>query len=115
MTRFLIAVAAFGCLSAPAFADVCSAATEAATRAALASAEASGRRTSTVRVACGGEKQTLVLHSIGSMSVAGYLIGAFGVREVFVIAGLMAFVAFAVLFPTVYKEQTKIIKASSDL
>jgi MFS family permease len=51
--------------------------------------------------------------SIGSMSVAGYLIGAFGVREVFVIAGLLAFVAFAVLFPTVYKEQTKIIKASS--
>jgi len=50
--------------------------------------------------------------SIGSMSVAGYLIGAFGVREVFVIAGLLAFVAFAVLFPTVYKEQTKIIKAS---
>jgi hypothetical protein len=68
MTRFLIAVAAFGCLSAPAFADVCSAATEAATRAALASAEASGRRTSTVRVACGGEKQTLVLHRIDGAS-----------------------------------------------
>ena len=47
------------------------------------------------------------------MSVAGYLIGAFGVREVFVIAGLLAFVAFVMLFPTVYKEQTKIINASS--
>jgi DHA3 family macrolide efflux protein-like MFS transporter len=50
--------------------------------------------------------------SIGSMSVAGYLIGAFGVREVFVIAGSLAFVAFAVLFPTVYREQMKQIKAS---
>ncbi|NBR22678.1 MAG: MFS transporter, partial [Micrococcales bacterium] len=48
--------------------------------------------------------------SIGSMSVAGYLIGAFGVREVFVIAGSLAFVAFAVLFPTVYREQMKQIK-----
>jgi DHA3 family macrolide efflux protein-like MFS transporter len=56
----------------------------------------------------------IAVASIGSMSVAGYLIGAFGVREVFVIAGLLAFIAFAVLFPTVYKEQTKIIKASSD-
>jgi DHA3 family macrolide efflux protein-like MFS transporter len=55
----------------------------------------------------------IAVASIGSMSVAGYLIGAFGVREVFVIAGLLAFIAFAVLFPTVYKEQTKIIKASS--
>jgi len=51
--------------------------------------------------------------SIGSMSVAGFLIGAFGVREVFVIAGLLAFFAFAALFPTVYKEQTRIIKISS--
>lgn len=55
----------------------------------------------------------IAVASIGSMSVAGYLIGAFGVREVFVIAGLLAFVAFVMLFPTVYKEQTKIIKASS--
>lgn len=55
----------------------------------------------------------IAVASIGSMSVAGYLIGAFGVREVFVIAGLSAFIAFAVLFPTVYREQTKIIKASS--
>jgi DHA3 family macrolide efflux protein-like MFS transporter len=50
--------------------------------------------------------------SIGSMSVAGYLIGAFGVREVFVIAGALAFVAFAILFPTVYREQMKQIKAA---
>jgi MFS family permease len=49
--------------------------------------------------------------SIGSMSVAGYLIGVFGVRNVFVIAGSLAFIAFLVLFPTVYKEQLKIIKA----
>ena len=55
----------------------------------------------------------IAVASIGSMSVAGYLIGAFGVRQVFVIAGLLAFVAFVMLFPTVYKEQTKIIKASS--
>ncbi|MFZ4065255.1 MAG: MFS transporter [Rhodoluna sp.] len=48
--------------------------------------------------------------SIGSMSVAGLLIDAFGVREVFVIAGSLAFVAFAVLFPTVYREQMKQIK-----
>jgi DHA3 family macrolide efflux protein-like MFS transporter len=53
--------------------------------------------------------------SIGSMGLAGGLIDLFGVREVFIIAGLLAFVSFAVLFPTVYKEQTKIIKASSDL
>jgi predicted MFS family arabinose efflux permease len=46
------------------------------------------------------------------MSVAGLLIDAFGVREVFVIAGSLAFVAFAVLFPTVYREQMKQIKAS---
>jgi len=50
--------------------------------------------------------------SIGSMSVAGYLIGVFGVREVFVIAGSLAFIAFLVLFPTVFKEQVKIIKTS---
>jgi DHA3 family macrolide efflux protein-like MFS transporter len=50
--------------------------------------------------------------SIGSMSIAGYLIGAFGVREVFIVAGLLAFTAFAVFFPTVYKAQSKIIKAS---
>ncbi|NBR64492.1 MAG: MFS transporter [Micrococcales bacterium] len=49
--------------------------------------------------------------SIGSMSVAGYLIGVFGVRNVFVIAGSLAFIAFLILFPTVYKEQLKIIKA----
>jgi DHA3 family macrolide efflux protein-like MFS transporter len=50
--------------------------------------------------------------SIGSMSIAGLAIGAFGVREVFVIAGTLAFIAFAMLFPTVYKERIKMIKAS---
>ena len=49
--------------------------------------------------------------SIGSMSVAGYLIGVFGVRNVFVIAGSLAFITFLILFPTVYKEQLKVIKA----
>jgi len=53
----------------------------------------------------------IAVASIGSMSIAGYLIGAFGVREVFIIAGVLAFVAFASLFPTVYKEQLKLIKA----
>lgn len=48
--------------------------------------------------------------SIGSMSVAAGLIGVYGVREVFVVAGIMAFIAFLVFFPTVFKEQTKIIK-----
>jgi len=51
--------------------------------------------------------------SIGSMSIAGGLIGAFGVREVFIVAGALAFTGFAVLFPTVYKEQLKIIKANA--
>jgi MFS family permease len=49
--------------------------------------------------------------SIGSMSIAGYLIDGFGVREVFMASGILAFLAFAVLFPTVYKEQLKLIKA----
>jgi MFS family permease len=48
--------------------------------------------------------------SIGSMSVAAGVIGMFGVREVFVAAGAGAFIAFLVFFPTVYKEQSKIIK-----
>ncbi|NDC49070.1 MAG: MFS transporter [Micrococcales bacterium] len=52
--------------------------------------------------------------SIGSMSIAGPLIGAFGVREVFIVAGVLAFVAFATLFPTVYREQIKRIATSSN-
>ena len=51
--------------------------------------------------------------SIGSMGIAGFAVEAFGVREVFMVAGLLAALAFLLLFPTVYKEQTKIIKASS--
>jgi len=53
--------------------------------------------------------------SIGSMGIAGFAVESFGVREVFIFAGISAVVAFLILFPTVYKEQSKIIKASSDL
>jgi len=62
MTRCLASLAVLACLAAPAFADTCSAAIEAATRAALQSAEAAGRRTATVRVTCSGERQMFVLH-----------------------------------------------------
>lgn len=62
MKRHLVALAVLSCLSAPALADSCAAATEAATRAALDAAEAAGRRTATVRVTCGGERETFVLH-----------------------------------------------------
>lgn len=62
MKRHLIALTVLVCLSAPAFADTCAAATEAATRAALDSAAAAGRRTATVRVTCDGERQTFMLH-----------------------------------------------------
>ncbi len=48
--------------------------------------------------------------SISAMSLAGWLIDAFGVREVFIVAGIAAFVGFVSLFPTVYREQTKILK-----
>ncbi|MEQ9506713.1 MAG: hypothetical protein RLO80_10625 [Hyphomonas sp.] len=68
MTRRLVSLAALLCLSAPAFADVCTGATEAATRAALESAEATGRRTATVRVTCDGERKTFVLHRTKSAS-----------------------------------------------
>ena len=62
MKRHLVALAVLGFLSAPAFADSCAAATEAATRAALDAAEAKGQRTATVRVKCGGARETFVLH-----------------------------------------------------
>ncbi len=60
--KFAAMLIAAGLFSAPAFADTCAAATEAATRAALDSAAAAGRRTATVRVTCDGERQTFVLH-----------------------------------------------------
>lgn len=47
--------------------------------------------------------------SIGSMSVAGLVIGIFGVREVFITAGALAVVAYLVLYPTVHREQSKVI------
>ena len=62
MKRHLIALTVLVCLSAPAFADTCAGATEAATRAALDAATAAGRRTATVRVTCDGERQTFMLH-----------------------------------------------------
>lgn len=62
MKRHLIALSVLVCLCAPAFADTCAAAAEAATRAALDAAAAAGRRTATVRVTCDGERQTFVLH-----------------------------------------------------
>ena len=49
---------------------------------------------------------------IGSMAIAGTVIGIFGVRNVFIVAGSLAFIAFAIFFPTVYKEQLKLIKAN---
>ena len=51
--------------------------------------------------------------SIGSMSLAGFLIDAFGVREIFVIAGALSVIAVLLLFPNVYREQSKIIKAGA--
>ena len=68
MTRSLLALTALLCLAAPAFADPCAAATEAAMRAAIQSAEATGRRTATVRVTCGGERQILLIHRTSTAS-----------------------------------------------
>jgi MFS family permease len=50
--------------------------------------------------------------SIGSISIAGSIIGLFGVREVFITAGILAFACYLVFFPSVYREQSKIIKES---
>jgi hypothetical protein len=43
------------------------------------------------------------------MSVAGLLIGVFGVREVFITAGILAAISYVVLYPTVHREQSKVI------
>lgn len=48
--------------------------------------------------------------SITAMSLAGILIDVFGVREVFIGAGIAGFIAFLSLFPTVYKEQLKVLR-----
>jgi hypothetical protein len=69
MKLSLAALSALLCLAAPAFADTCSAATEAATRAALDRAADAGRRTAVVRVKCDGASQTFVLHRVGETSV----------------------------------------------
>jgi hypothetical protein len=76
MKRFLIALPALLCLAAPALADPCSAATEVATRAALDAAQAANRRTAIVRVACGGTRETLVLHRVGGTSSASVTVRA---------------------------------------
>lgn len=62
MKRSLTTLALLACLATQAFADVCTAATEAATRTAIQSAEAAGRRTATVRVTCDGEQRTFMIH-----------------------------------------------------
>jgi len=62
MKRVAALIAAAACFAAPAFADPCTGAAEAATRAALEAAAASGKRTATVRVTCDGEQQTFILH-----------------------------------------------------
>jgi len=62
MKRAAALIAAAACLAAPAFADPCDAATEAATRAALEAATAAGKRTTTVRVSCDGAYRTFILH-----------------------------------------------------
>lgn len=51
--------------------------------------------------------------SIASMSMAGLLIAIFGVRLIFVIAGTLSILVVLLLFPGVYKEQSKIIKSES--
>jgi MFS family permease len=47
--------------------------------------------------------------SIGSMSVAGLVIGVFGVREVFITAGILSAISYVILYPTVHIEQSKVI------
>ena len=47
--------------------------------------------------------------SIGSMSVSGFVIGAFGVREVFITAGILSAISYVILYPTVHIEQSKVI------
>lgn len=82
MKRSALSLMLLAALASPALADVCSAATEAATAAALQSAEASGRRTATVRVTCEGERKTLILHRVGTGASASIT-----VREVTPAAG----------------------------
>ena len=62
MKRVAALFAAAACFAAPAFADPCDAATEAATRAALEAAAAAGKHTTTVRVSCDGAYRTFILN-----------------------------------------------------
>jgi hypothetical protein len=43
------------------------------------------------------------------MSVSGFVIGAFGVREVFITAGILSAISYVILYPTVHIEQSKVI------
>lgn len=82
MKRELVALAVLSVLSAPASADTCAAAAEAATRSALESAEAAGRRTALVRTTCAGQRQTFVLYRLQTASGAGVVVRAIsGVRS----------------------------------
>lgn len=56
----------------------------------------------------------IAIASIGSISVAGLIIGALGVREVFVIAGVLSIAVVLSLFPKVYREQKRILNSSSN-
>ena len=56
----------------------------------------------------------IAVASIGSMSMAGLLIDAFGVREVFMIAGVLSIAVVLALFPGVYKQQRLNIAKDSD-
>lgn len=76
MKRHLVALAVLSILGAPAAADTCAAAAQTATRSALESAEASGRRTASVRTTCAGERQTFVLYRLQTASGAGVVVRA---------------------------------------
>jgi MFS family permease len=49
---------------------------------------------------------------IGSQAAAGVILGFVDVRTLFVIAGVLAFTAFATLFPVVFRTQREIIAAA---
>jgi len=76
MKRYLVVFAVLSVLAAPALADTCTAAVEAATRSALEAAEADGRRTALVRITCAGQRQTFVFHRLQTASGAGVVVRA---------------------------------------
>lgn len=60
--KLAVMIIAAGLLATPALADTCTAATDAATRAALAAADEKGQRVATVRVTCNGQRETFLIH-----------------------------------------------------